>query len=289
VRLVFLGTPEAAVPSLEALVRAGHDVVLVISQPDRRRGRGTDVSPSPVKIAALRLGLAVGDEMSALESLDVDYAVVVAYGALIPGRLLERTPMLNVHFSLLPRWRGAAPVERAILAGDPETGVGIISLEVTLDTGPLHGERRTDVGDKTASVLMDELAHLGAELLIEVLGDVDALAHPRPQVGESTYAAKLTPETFHLTPDMSVTQAQRVVRLERAFVIVQGRRLRVLVATPTKLALEPGWLRNIDGAVALGFADGSLEVSLVQPEGSRAMSATAWWAGARLENAITWD
>ncbi len=288
-RLVFLGTPEAAVPSLEALVRAGHDVVLVVSQPDRRRGRGTDVSPSPVKIAALRLGLAVTDEMSALEALDVDYGIVVAYGELIPGRLLERTPMLNVHFSLLPRWRGAAPVERAILAGDQETGVGIISLEVTLDTGPLHGERRTDVDNKSASVLTKELAQLGAELLTEVLSDVNALAHPHPQVGESTYAAKLTPETFHLTPDMSLTQAQRVVRLERAFVKVQERRLRVLGATPASLTVPPGSLRNVGGVVALGLADGSLEVSLVQPEGSRAMSGVAWWAGARLEGALTWD
>ncbi|HEY5302449.1 MAG TPA: methionyl-tRNA formyltransferase [Acidimicrobiales bacterium] len=288
-RVAFLGTPEAAVPSLEALVRAGHNVALVISQPDRRRGRGTDVSPSPVKVAALRLGLVVADDMSALETLDVDYAIVVAYGALIPGRLLERTPMLNVHFSLLPRWRGAAPVERAILAGDQDTGVGIISLEVTLDTGPLHGERRTDVGEKTSSELIHELARLGAELLIEVLGDADALAHPHPQVGESTYAAKVTPETFHLTPDMSLVQAQRVIRLERAFVRVRERRLRVLGATPTNLAVALGSLRSADGVVALGLADGSLDVVLVQPEGSRAMSGVAWWAGARLDDGVTWD
>ena len=135
-RLAFLGTPEAAVAALEALVGAGHDVAIVISQPDRRRGRGNGVSASPVKAAALALGLEVTDDIAALVDIDVDYGIVVAYGVMIPAAALERTPMLNVHFSLLPRWRGAAPVERAILAGDVETGVGIISLETSLDTGP---------------------------------------------------------------------------------------------------------------------------------------------------------
>src|ERR1019366_745316 len=126
-RLAFLGTPGAAVAALEALVGAGHDVAIVISQPDRRRGRGNDVSASPVKAAALAMGLEVADDVAALVDIDVDYGIVVAYGVIIPAAVLERTPMLNVHFSLLPRWRGAAPVERAILAGDEETGVGIIS------------------------------------------------------------------------------------------------------------------------------------------------------------------
>ena len=143
-RLAFLGTPEAAVPSLRALVMAGHDVEIVISRPDRRRGRGSELSASPVKGAANEMGLRVSDRIGDLDAFDLERGVVVAYGALIRGSVLERLPMLNVHFSLLPRWRGAAPVERAILAGDGVTGVSVMSLEVALDTGPVHVERRED-------------------------------------------------------------------------------------------------------------------------------------------------
>lgn len=288
-RLAFLGTPEAAVASLDALVCAGHEVVIVITRPDRRRGRGRDVSASPVKDAALRWGLPVAHDLAALADLEVDYGIVVAYGAMIPATVLARTPMLNVHFSLLPRWRGAAPVQRAILAGDDETGVGIISLEATLDTGPLHGEVRTTIGSKTASELEAELSHLGAQLLIDVLGDAQRLAHPHPQVGESTYAAKLTPETYHLTPEMTVEYALRLVRLERAFVTVGARRLRVTAATRTSQRATPGSIVVREDAVALAVADGCVQLTQVQPEGSRVMSASAWWAGARLGDDATWE
>ena len=288
-RLAFLGTPEAAVPSLEALVAAGHDVVLVISQPDRRRGRGSTVTPSPVKAAALAWGLPVADQLAALDDVDVERAIVVAYGELIPATTLARTPMLNVHFSLLPRWRGAAPVERAILAGDEETGVGIISLEAALDTGPLHAEGRTTIGDKTASELTKELAQLGAHLLVEVLASPDLLSHPWPQQGESTYAAKLTPETFHITPEMTVDEARRVVQLERAFIKVEGRRLRILRAATGEVDVAPGVVTASAESVHVGLRDGSLVVHWVQPEGSRTMSGVAWWAGARLDGDAAWD
>lgn len=288
-RLAFLGTPEAAVPSLEALVAAGHDVVLVISQPDRRRGRGSEVSASPVKAAALGLGLRVSDTLAALNDVDVELAVVTAFGAMIPAALLERTPMLNVHFSMLPRWRGAAPVERAILAGDVQTGVGIISLEPTLDTGPLHAERRTEIGQKTSSQLTAELAEMGAQLLVEVLASSELLANSRPQVGESTYAAKLTPETFHLTADLTPVQALRVVALERAYIKVRGRRMKVLRATPTDIVVARGQLRDKDDVLVLGVSGGALELTRVQPEGSRTMEGAAWWAGARLEGDVEWD
>ena len=287
-RLAFLGTPEAAVPSLQALVAAGHEVALVISQPDRRRGRGKEVSASPVKAAALAMGLRVADSLAALDEVDVERAVVVAYGAMIPAPLLETTPMLNVHFSLLPRWRGAAPVERAILAGDVETGVGIISLETTLDTGPLHAERRTEIGEKTASVLTAELAEMGAQLIVEVLASSELLNNPRPQVGESTYAAKLTAETFHLTPALTTEQARRVVALERAFIKVGARRVKVLGATATNLAVAKGLLHRQGAVLALGLDDGALELTWVQPEGSHTMGAVAWWSGARLEGDVEW-
>ncbi len=288
-RLAFLGTPPAAVPALDALVEAGHEVVVVISQPDRRRGRGNEVSASPVKAAALGHGLAVADGLSALEDVEVDYGIVVAYGEIVPAALLERIPMLNVHFSLLPRWRGAAPVERAILAGDAETGVGIISLEATLDTGPLHAEARTAVDDKTASELTAELAAMGARLLVDVLADPESLAHPRPQTGETTYAAKLSPEVFHLSPTMSLEEALRVVRLERAFVMVVGRRLRILRAQRGAVDAAPGRVGASAGVVAMGMADGAMELVHVQPEGSRSMTAASWWAGVRLPDHIDWE
>jgi methionyl-tRNA formyltransferase len=288
-RLAFLGTPEAAVPSLRALLAAGHDVQMVVSQPDRRRGRGTATSPSPVKAAALAAGLPVAAGLSSLDGLDLDYGVVVAYGEIIPKAVLARIPMLNVHFSLLPRWRGAAPVERAILAGDEETGVGIISLEASLDTGPLHGERRTRVDEKTASELTSELAQLGAKLLVEVLADPVALASPRAQVGEATYAAKLGPELFHLAPSLTREEALRVIRLERAFILVAGRRLRLVRATRSDSTCPSGQIIEVGERVVVGFRDAAIVLDEVQPEGSRPMPARAWWVGARLDRGATWE
>ncbi len=282
-RLVFLGTPDAAVPSLRALVRAGHDVELVITRPDRRRGRGTQVSSSPVKSAALELGLQVGHRVSDIEQVDVERGVVVAYGAMIPTSVLEKVPMLNVHFSLLPRWRGAAPVERAILAGDEVTGVSVMSLEATLDTGPVHAMQQTDVDAKTASELTSELANLGASLLLKVLSSDTLLSNPLVQSGEPTYAEKLTAETFHLTPTMSMAQLERTVRLERAFTLINGRRTKVLAARTTSDAGVAGTIAQVSGEIALCGIGGALILERVQPEGSRPMDAQDWWSGVRLD------
>jgi methionyl-tRNA formyltransferase len=284
VRLAFLGTPEAAVASLRALVAAGHDIEMVITRPDRRRGRGGELSHSPVHEAALELGLRVGHSLNDLEGLDVERGVVVAYGAMIPGSVLERIPMLNVHFSLLPRWRGAAPVERAILAGDVETGVSVMSLEVDLDTGPVHLERRVCVDDKTASQLTGELAEIGAQAVVEVLASPDLLGSPRAQEGDVTYAEKLKAETFHLEPRMTCALALRTVRLERAFTIIAGRRLRVLRAHVGDVTdAEVGTVVMNAGSVCLVCADGSIALDEVLPEGGRHMAGPAWWMGARLE------
>lgn len=284
-RLAFLGTPEASVVSLRALVGAGHDVVLVITRPDRRRGRGSATSPSPVKAAALQLGLNVSHDIGDLDGLDIERGVVVAYGSLIRAPVLEQLPMLNVHFSLLPRWRGAAPVEWAILAGDEVTGVSIMSLEVALDTGPVHLARQLSIGDKNASELLEELSQLGATALLEVLASPDLLAHPRAQEGEATYAAKLTSETFHVVPTMDQSLMLRTVRLGRAYTLVNGRRLRILRAHATDVTGAAGTLGVINGMVVLQGALGSICVDEVQSEGSTPMSVTAWWAGARVDGA----
>jgi methionyl-tRNA formyltransferase len=285
VRLAFLGTPEAAVPSLRALVDAGHDVAIVITRPDRKRGRGSQLSPSPVKACALELGLRVAHRLSDLDGVDVARGVVVAYGRLIPGALLERVPMLNVHFSLLPRWRGAAPVERAILAGDTETGVSIMTLDADLDTGPVHLERRVRIDDKSLASLLEELARVGAQALTEVLSSPDLLAHPTPQEGDVTYAPKLSKDEFHLAPAMTTEQLLRTVRLGQAFTFVNGRRLLVERATRydgDDVAI--GAIEVRGARVVFGTASGSLEVDQVRPESAKSMRATAWWAGARLDH-----
>ncbi len=291
-RLAFLGTPDAAVPALEALVRAGHDVELVVTRPDRRRGRGPGLSPSPVKRAALELGLRVTHRLGDLEEVDVERGVVVAYGLLIPAGTLARVPMLNVHFSLLPRWRGAAPVERAILAGDEETGVSIMTLEATLDTGPIHLERRVAVDDLTAAALTARLARLGAEALVEVLATPALLAHPRPQVGEATYAEKITASTLRLRPAMDVAQARRVVRLGGAHLLAGERRLTVVAASPAPgvPSPAPGALGLAGGALLAGLADGALRLDEVRPESGRTMTGAAWWSGRRgAHDEIAWS
>ncbi|HEY5266263.1 MAG TPA: methionyl-tRNA formyltransferase [Acidimicrobiales bacterium] len=278
-RVAFLGTPEAAVPTLRGLVDAGHDVVVVITRPDRRRGRGSDLVASPVKRAALELGLPVGYSLRDIDVHAVELGVVVAYGAIIPSALLAELPMLNVHFSLLPRWRGAAPVHRAILAGDPETGVAIISLEATLDTGPVHLERRVLVGEKTVDELTQELAELGAKALLDVLATPELLENPSVQVGEATYAEKLTKETFHLTPTSSAELVLRTVRLGGAFFFIDGNRLSVVAAHATDADVAPGIVARVGGEVLLGASDGAVALVQVRPEGSKTMSAQAWWAG----------
>jgi len=282
-RIAFLGTPAPAVPTLRALVANGHDVVLVVTRPDKKRGRGGELSPSPVKAAALELGLNVSHTLKDLYDLDAELGVVVAYGAMIPGALLAKIPMLNVHFSLLPRWRGAAPVERAILNGDKETGVCIMTLEEALDTGPVHLERRIEVGEKTSNQLLEELSILGANALCEVLGSEELLKNPAPQVGEATYAEKLSSETFQLKDTEAATQLARKVRLGRAYTFIGGKRFKVLEAHVIDYEGDPGSITLENGVPALVASDGALVLDVVQPEGSKSMAGSQWWNGARLE------
>jgi methionyl-tRNA formyltransferase len=285
-RLAFLGTPEAAVPSLDALLAVGHEVKMVVTRPDRRRGRGGELSPSPVKAAALKHGLTVVHRLADLADTDVERGVVVAYGALIPASILQRVPMLNVHFSLLPRWRGAAPVEHAILAGDRETGVSIMTLELSLDTGPVHLEHRVEVGEKTAAELRGELALVGAAALVEVLSRPELLANPSPQVGEPTYAEKLAKETFHLEPLMSVALASRTVRLGGAYFFVSGKRIVVVKSTVGEGSATPGVVVADARGVVLGFSNGALVLEEVRPESSPTMDARSWWRGLRSEDVL---
>ncbi len=272
-RLVFLGTPEAAVPPLEGLVEAGHDVALVVSAADKRRGRGSALVPSPVKAAALRLGLPVSADVD--DALTVappaELGVVVAFGRIIKPPVLASLPMINVHFSLLPRWRGAAPVERAILAGDAVTGVCIMDVEEGLDTGGVHARREVAIGpDTTAGELRAELVAVGTELLVEVLDR--GLGEPEPQIGEATYAAKIAPEELHVDWARPAIEVHRTVRVGGAWTTHRGKRLKLWRTTLDLSA---------DGAVPVPCGTGEVGLLEVQPEGKARMAAEAWARGAR--------
>jgi methionyl-tRNA formyltransferase len=298
VRLAFFGTPSDAVPPLRALVGAGHEVALVVTQPDRRRARAGGPEPSPVKAAASELGLAVRTPGRAREVVDdvaargIDLGVVVAFGQILPPALLAaaRHGFVNVHFSLLPRWRGAAPVERAILAGDAETGVWLMEMEEGLDTGGCYAEARTAIGaDETAGELRARLVALGTDLLVEHLPAVPE-RRPRPQVGEPVYAPKLQPEEFVLDPTRPAVELVRVVRAGNprpgAHTVLDGKRLKVwrAHAEPDAAAGAAGGPAGLGAEVrpgALATVDGLLVLDEVQPEGRRAMPTAAWLAGRR--------
>jgi methionyl-tRNA formyltransferase len=259
-------------------VEAGFEVVLVVSQPDKKRGRGGQLSPSPVKAAALELGLPVSDRVDDVLDTGADLGVVVAYGKLIKPYVLDRIPMVNLHFSLLPRWRGAAPVERALLAGDAETGVDLMELEEGLDTGGVYAEVRLAIGpEETADELRDRLVVVGTELLVTNL--TAGLGQPRPQEGEPTYASKIDPTELELHWERPAVELHRLVRLGRAWTTFRGKRLKVLAARLTATDAGPG---EVDG-VAVGTGDGGLELVLVQPEGKGPQDASAWRNGARPE------
>jgi methionyl-tRNA formyltransferase len=275
-RLVFLGTPAAAVPPLRALVDAGWPVDLVVSRADKRRRRNKPPEPSPVKAAALELGLTVTDRLEDVLSTDADLGVVVAYGRIIPTDLLERLPMVNVHFSLLPRWRGAAPVERAILADDRETGVCVMQVAPELDAGAVYSRVAVPVGSDPLSALRDRLVDEGTDLLTRTLAE--GLGPPEPQVGEVTYAEKIEPDDLRLDWSASGEEVGRLVRLERAWTMFRGDRLRVLeVERVTAPGLAPGAL---DGPV-VGTHDGAVRLVRVQPAGRGAMGGADWARGAR--------
>ncbi|HEX7276762.1 MAG TPA: methionyl-tRNA formyltransferase, partial [Acidimicrobiales bacterium] len=225
-RLAFLGTPDVAVGPLRALVGAGHDVALVVSRPDKRRGRGGSMVASPVKAAALELGLPVTSRVDDVVDVGAELGVVVAYGRLIKPHVLDALPMVNLHFSLLPRWRGAAPVERAILAGDPVTGVAVMALEEGLDTGPVYASVEHPIGpEDTLDELRAALSAKGTELLLGLLAG--GLPEPVAQVGETTYAAKIEPGEHHLDWSRPAGELHRVVRLGQAWTTFRGKRLLV--------------------------------------------------------------
>jgi methionyl-tRNA formyltransferase len=283
-RIAFMGTPDFAVPTLEALAAAGHDIAAVYTQPPRRAGRGKALQPSPVHRRAEALGLEVRhplslrepQEQAAFAALGLDVAVVAAYGLILPMPILEapRLGCMNVHGSLLPRWRGAAPVQRSILAGDAETGVVIMQMEKGLDTGPMLLEGRTPIAGKTAGDLFAELADLGAALMVRVLADPSAYP-PRTQPEEGvTYAAKIEKAEARLDFAQEAVQVERQVRAFNpapgAFFEHGGERIQILSATIEDAKGAPGTV--LDDGLGIACASGSIRPVLVKRAGRGAMA-----------------
>jgi methionyl-tRNA formyltransferase len=295
-KLVYLGSPEAAVAPLRALVANGHEIVLVVSQPDRKRGRGGALVPSPVKAAALELGLTVTDRVADVGGAVAALGVVVAYGRLIKPDLLAKIPFVNLHFSLLPRWRGAAPVERALLAGDRETGVCLMALEEGLDTGPVY--QRVVIAihdDESVTSLRNRLVAIGTDMLISALGTSTGLGVAEPQQGTPTYAAKLNPAEFEIDWARSSEEISRLIRLQTAWTMFRGKRLKVLevkrayesqISTNDAAYLSGAFVGGSDEptghrGLMVRTGDGMLLLERVQPEGKPTMDAVAWSNGAR--------
>lgn len=258
----------------------GHDVALVVSRADKRRGRGGALLPSPVKAAAVELGLPVTERVEDVVDVGAELGVVVAFGRLIKPPVLAALPMVNMHFSLLPRWRGAAPVERAILAGDPETGVCLMALEETLDTGPVFRREVVPIGpEETADELRERLVEVGTRLLVDALRA--GLGEPEPQTGEPTYAAKIEPDEHQLHWDQPAAALHRVVRVGDAWTTFRSKRLKVRRARLGPPAAAPALAPGQLGGLLVGTGDGTLELVEVQPEGRGAQPAEAWRHGAR--------
>ncbi|HKY17207.1 MAG TPA: methionyl-tRNA formyltransferase [Microthrixaceae bacterium] len=284
-RVAYLGTPEVAVEPLRALAAWGVEVALVVTAADKRRGRGSALVPSPVKAAALELGLPVTDDPDELLDLEIDLGVVVAYGRLIRSHLLAAIPFVNLHFSLLPRWRGAAPVERAILAGDERTGVCLMAVEESLDTGGVYARAETDVDGKTLEELRSELVDDGIELLSTALRE--GFGHASPQAGEATYASKLEPEERRLDWTRPAVDLERVVRLGGAWTTLDGERFKIPAATVggTDGGGPPGTTTG-ERSVVVATGAGVLELGVVQPAGRRAIAAADWWRGVHADSIV---
>ena len=295
IRTAFLGTPGAGIPTLDMLARLT-DLCMVVTMPDRPRGRGKGMAMPEAKVRAIEVGVRVYQPVTPLElddlfaSSNLDVAVVLAFGMLVGGRTLSRprAGMLNLHFSLLPRWRGAAPVERAILAGDTTTGVTLMQMDAGLDTGGVLAAWETAIGwDETAGQLTDRLAMGAAELCGQTLeGAIAGELLPEPQPdGLATYAPKLTRTEARLDFNCSGPEIERAIRTFNprpgAYTYWRGRRFKIHLGRVVPGSLEPGRVLADGANVRVGTAAGCLELLRVQPEGSRPMEAVAWLRGIR--------
>lgn len=299
-----MGTPAFAVPALRSLASA-HEVVAVFTQPDRPAGRGRQVKRSPVKHFAEEHGLALYQPLTLkgsavledLKELEPDVICVAAYGAILPPAVLDipACGCLNVHASLLPRHRGAAPVHRAILEGDDVTGISIMMMEEGLDTGPVALRRSVPVGEATVDELTARLAEVGAEALIDVLEMVErgtAVWEPQDH-SAATYASKVTHADVALDPGLTVAEAQRRVRASTSSAhsraCIDGRTVTVVRASISPLSTAPGSVLTTKRDLILGFCDGSLRLDEIRPEGRACMEGACFTRGAQISSEASWE
>ncbi|WP_095587347.1 methionyl-tRNA formyltransferase [Actibacterium ureilyticum] len=282
-RVIFMGTPEFSVPVLDALVDAGHDIAAVYCQPPRPAGRGKKERPTPVHARALELDLPVRhprtlkspETQAEFAALDADVAVVVAYGLILPQAVLDapRHGCLNIHASLLPRWRGAAPIHRAIMAGDAETGICIMQMEAGLDTGPVLLRDATPIGaEETTQDLHDRLSAMGAELIVRALQrPSDLTPEPQPDQGV-TYADKIAKAEARIDWTQPAAQVSRQIRglssFPGAWSVLNGERIKFLRCRIVPGSGQPGQILN---GLTVACGDGAVEITVAQREGKRAM------------------
>ena len=289
-RVIFFGTPEIAVGPLRALVAAGFVVDLVVTGVDKRRGRGSQISPSPVKQAAIDLQIPVTHDVAdaialvAKNGAESCVGVVVAYGHIISKDALQVLPMINIHYSLLPRWRGAAPVERALLAGDEQTGVCIMQVVEQLDAGDILQSATTQISQTdTTATLRARLGEMANPLLIDVLSNGATTA--TPQSGDVVVAAKITPVDLEIDWSKPAVVVDRQVRVGGAFTFFNGKRFKVhsLKVSAEIFISESGNMVVVNDRVLVACGQGVIELVEVQPEGKPRISAQDWKKGARLD------
>ena len=293
-RIAFMGTPDFAVPALKALHAAGHQIVAVYAQPPRPSGRGKQLTPSPVQHVAEELGIEVRTpkslknqtEQAAFAALGLDAAVVAAYGLILPQAILDAPKMgcLNIHGSLLPRWRGAAPVQRAILAGDAETGITVMQMESGLDTGPMLLKAATPIDHKTAGELTDELARTGAALMVQYLASPDQYPAEPQDDALATYAKKIEKPEARLDFSQSAEQVECQIRAYNpqpgAFFEYEGNRYRILKAKISEGEGQPGAV--LDDQLLIACQTGAIQPEIIQKAGKPAMDLKSFLNGTKV-------
>lgn len=291
-KIVFMGTPDFSVPVLDALVNAGHEIVAVYSQPPRPAGRGKKERPSPVQARAEKLGLTVrhpvslkgADEQAEFAALGADVAVVVAYGLLLPQAILDAPARgcLNIHASLLPRWRGAAPIHRAIMAGDTETGVCIMQMEAGLDTGPVLMRQTTSIGaEETTQQLHDHLSQIGAKAIVDALANLDNLtAEPQPEEGV-TYASKIDKAEAKIDWSEPASVVDRKIRglspFPGAWCEIEGQRVKLLASRLAEGTGAPGEI--LDDALTVACGESAVQLLRLQRAGKGVQDAEVFLRG----------
>jgi methionyl-tRNA formyltransferase len=291
-RVIFMGTPEFSVPVLDALIEAGHEIAAVYCQPPRPAGRGKKERPSPVQARAEALGLMVRhplnfrdpEDIADLAALEADIAVVVAYGLILPQAVLDAPDRgcLNIHASLLPRWRGAAPIQRAIMAGDAETGVCIMQMEAGLDTGPVLLRRAIPIGaEETASGLHDRLSALGAGAIIEALAQLDDLSPETQPEDGVTYAQKIDKAEARIDWARPAVNVDRLIRglspFPGAWTELEGQRVKLLGSRLADGSGAPG--ETLDDALTIACGDGAVQITRAQRAGKGAQDAQSFLRG----------